>query len=87
MEFTKNPISTYDETTLKISFTPLITFPYPIESIEISFSDQSLDKVIASSVEFKANETLNYEINIYVDPKITGVVTLFMATISVKLPE
>ena len=64
-----------------------MTFPFPIESISVNFSQPSLNKVIANSIEFKADETLNYELYIYIDPNITGVLTLYTATISVKLPE
>jgi len=88
IEFTKNPVSTYDETTLKITFTPIITFPLPFESIALNFSEESLNKVIANSVEFKANEDLNYEMNIYISPKIKNTITLSNALITtIELPE
>lgn len=87
IEFTKNPVSIYDETTLKIAFCPTITFPLTIQSISVCFSDESLDKTIANSVEFKANEELSYEMDIYINSAIKDTITLRSVLLTVQLPE
>ena len=87
IEFSKNPVGTYDETILKLTIIPNATFPTIIEKMQLYFSEDLLNTEITIGSEFKAGTAYNYEIPIYITPASPSSIRFNNVVICAALPE
>lgn len=88
--YDKNPIGTYDYTTLHLTILPLVTFPYSVQQVILNFSEESQmveQKTDTNIVTmFNINEKVIYDIILYIKPG-SGVSTSLKSVILImKLP-
>jgi len=86
-DFTKNPVGIYDDTTLCLEILPQVNFPYPVEKMELSFSENSFNKTIVPKASFASGEKQKHEELLYIKPGYTGFVILQTITITMKTPK
>jgi len=77
--YTKNPVGAYDYTILNIIVEPLLTFPFTIDQLTLSFSDEKMNKEALPKTErdklpliFKAGEKYEYEAILYIQNNNIG---------------
>jgi hypothetical protein len=83
--FPKNPIEVYDEAIVKIDIKPLITFPFPIKSIEVMFDKSSLNKLLAKDLNMNEGVDINLEASLYIEPEIVDAIELKGILISLDI--
>ncbi len=70
--FDKNPVGTYDETVLTVLVEPVISFPFPIQHLLLSFSDESMNKVLTLFAANQIDDCTGRERDIFGEPPRGG---------------
>jgi len=83
--FIKNPVTVYDETTIQLLITPIITLYF--ETIVIYFTESKLNTEVTIQSELKALTEYDYRVPIYIDPTTPRIVRIKNTVISIKTSE